>query len=370
MRPLRLDVTGTVDANGNLTIPVPLPVTGEWHNAKVTIGTTGPAEWAILVSGTVATYGRGRRVTLGPELVRDGETMTIVVSNAPPLAAILGAVLGKSGWAEEILRDYAPQPNTIAMDTSTQPGSLGTVSSTSGVSTTKAFILPVGTQSLAFTTTQTGGGALTGSAVLTFTDDDPVSPSLFFRQNPVVQNGWSWTRIVTPPSGMVAVTLDMTGVGGAGGQFTTEVVALPYVSSLGVVTDPGGSVALKPSNGNLIMATGVSQHVYGQLVAPAAGATVVASAALAIGHYRVRVRVGYGIVTDTIEDNMKLVLSGILSYTNLRVPMAANSLGVDRVFENLNVSSAAALHVETIGASVAPGAIYWATMDILPLSSS
>jgi hypothetical protein len=176
--------------------------------------------------------------------------------------------------------------------------------------------------------------------------------------------------VVQLPTNEVAVTLDMTGVAGAGGQFTTEVVALPYPAAVGVVTDPGGSVALKPSSGNLIMATGDNQQVYGTATNPSAGTAIASTAALAVGHYRVRVNAGYGHTADTIEDNMKLVLAGVLTYTQLRVPEVADSGGVQRIFENLNVSSSAALHVEAVANHAAVGAIYWATIDVTPLSSS
>lgn len=116
MRPLRQDVTGTIDASGNVSIPIKLPATGEWHELKIALSTSGPAEWAILVSGTAITYGRGRRVTLGPELIQDGETVTVTVTGGPPRQPIIGAVTGKSGTPEEMLASYGPQPNTIALD--------------------------------------------------------------------------------------------------------------------------------------------------------------------------------------------------------------------------------------------------------------
>ena len=98
--------------------------------------------------------------------------------------------------------------------------------------------------------------------------------------------------------------------------------------------------------------------------------TIVSTSVLAAGHYRVLARAGYGHVADTVEDNMKLVLAGVSTYTTLRVPQVADGPGVDRVFENLKVAQAAALHVEAIAAHTAAGAIYWASLDVTPLSSS
>jgi len=116
VRPLRLDLAATTDANGNASIPLKLPVTGEWHDLKIAASTTGPAEWAVLVSGSVVTFGRGRRVTLGPELVQDGEGVTVTVTGGPVAAPIIGSVTGKSGSPNEMLASYGPQPNTITLD--------------------------------------------------------------------------------------------------------------------------------------------------------------------------------------------------------------------------------------------------------------
>lgn len=146
MRPLRLDVTGMTDASGNANIPIKLPQTGEWHELKLAASTSGPAEWAILASGTAITYGRGRRVTLGPELIQDGETVTVTVSGGPIQASVTGSVTGKSGSPEEILAAYAPQPNTIALDAGGPrqqlAGSPFLVPAGTGVA--KRFVVPIG----------------------------------------------------------------------------------------------------------------------------------------------------------------------------------------------------------------------------------
>lgn len=140
MRIVRVDLTGTTDGNGNATIKVPLPFTGAWYNVKFPLSLSGPAEWAILVSGTPFTYGRGRRVTLGPELIQDGETVTVSVTGGPPNAAITGSMNGSAGYPEEILASYTPAPNTIAVDASTGIQLLGTVTDSS----THTFPLPAG----------------------------------------------------------------------------------------------------------------------------------------------------------------------------------------------------------------------------------
>jgi hypothetical protein len=257
----------------------------------------------------------------------------------------------------------------LQQSTVSQPQELGDVVGAVGTITTSTFALPAGTQSIGFRTIQTGGGSLSGSAALTFEDADTASKSTFFGQNPVITNGWAFFTVSELPSSGLTVVLDMSGVSGANGQFTTTVVALPYVAAIGVTTFPGGSVAIKPSSGNLIMATGDSQPAYGSVTNPGVGTTIVSTASLPVGHYRVRVRTGYGLTADSVEDNMKLVLAGVKTYTTLRVPAVANGQGVDREFEFLSVTTAAALHVEAIAAHVAAGAVYWASLDVTPLSS-
>lgn len=158
MRPLRVDLTGTTDASGNASIRVKLPVTGEWHDVKFALSTTGPAEWALLVSGTAITYGRGRRVTLGPELIQDGEQVTVTVTGGPVLAPIIGSATGRSGDPDTITAQWGPQPNTIALDTSNPRQKLypdgvpipvitntPSVTIASGGNATVRFTLPTGT---------------------------------------------------------------------------------------------------------------------------------------------------------------------------------------------------------------------------------
>lgn len=150
MRVVRQDITGTTDANGNATIKVPLPFTGAWYDVKFPLSISNPAEWAILVSGTPVTYGRGRRVTLGPELIQDGETVTINVTGGPPSAAIIGSMNGKAGYAEEMLAAYSMSPNTIALDTATPEIVIGTLNAAQALAAVQDLPLPPGTQAVGF----------------------------------------------------------------------------------------------------------------------------------------------------------------------------------------------------------------------------
>jgi hypothetical protein len=108
----------STDANGNATFDLGLERTGEWRDVKVSASLPAPAEWALFTGGSPLTFGRGRRVTLGPELLEPFDTLQLAVTGGPPSQPIVGAVTGKAGSMEEIVSAYAPAPNTIALDTS------------------------------------------------------------------------------------------------------------------------------------------------------------------------------------------------------------------------------------------------------------
>jgi hypothetical protein len=215
MRPLRTDITGTTDINGNASIVVKLPSTGEWHDLKISASTTGPAEWAILVSGTAITYGRGRRVTLGPELVQDGETVTLSITGGPISAPIMGSVTGKSGSPEEILATYSPQPNTIALDQSSIQQVLGVVTAPvpPGSNVGQDFAVPSGAQVIGFIVNFVAGG-------------NPVTVKISGNQT-----GNTYLNVTDP-----AV------LAGSPGPFTALIASLD--TSVHVLVSPGSSTAV------------------------------------------------------------------------------------------------------------------------------
>jgi hypothetical protein len=151
MRPISIPVTGTTDSSGAATLRIPLERTGDWRNVKLALGTTGPAEWAILKAGVPITFGRGRRVTLGPELLEPQDTITVTVTGGPVSAAILGSVNGLAGTQDEILATYVPAPNTIALDQSSIQQVIGTVTAPGGGgAVTGTFQVPSGVQVVGF----------------------------------------------------------------------------------------------------------------------------------------------------------------------------------------------------------------------------
>jgi len=171
MRRILIPVGGrSTDASGAATFDLGLEKTGDWRNVKVSLQTTGPAEWGLFSGGAPLTFGRGRRVTLGPELLEPQDQLQVQVSGGPVSQPILGAVSGLGGTMEEIVSGFNPAPNTIALDTSatrqklfpvgvTPPTNLITPSFTvasGGTSGALHFQLPAGTVAVRFLVTALG----------------------------------------------------------------------------------------------------------------------------------------------------------------------------------------------------------------------
>jgi len=118
MRRILIPIGGkSTDANGNATFDLGLERTGDWRNVKVAASLSGAAEWALVSGGSALTFGRGRRVTLGPELLEPFDTLTLQVAGGPPNQPITGTVSGMAGDQDEISGTFTPAPNTIALDT-------------------------------------------------------------------------------------------------------------------------------------------------------------------------------------------------------------------------------------------------------------
>jgi hypothetical protein len=155
MRPIFIPLSGKTDGSGNATLPIRLEATGDWRNVKLALGTTAPAEWAVLKTGTPITYGRGRRVTLGPELLEPSDTIVVNVIGGPPNAPIEGSVSGLGGAWNEIMPSFAPQPNTISLDTGSPqeeiPGSPFTIPNDGFAHALGTFQVPSGAHGVGFT---------------------------------------------------------------------------------------------------------------------------------------------------------------------------------------------------------------------------
>lgn len=157
MRPIRIDITGTTDANGNFSQAIRLDKTGEWRNLKVAIGTTGPAEWALTTAGTPLTYGRGRRVTLGPELLQPFDTLTVSCTGGPVNAQVSGSCTGMGGTEQEIIASHTPSPNTISLDSLYTQRQIDDFTQAPGnVVVNRLYQLPAGTQNVRVQLNQNG----------------------------------------------------------------------------------------------------------------------------------------------------------------------------------------------------------------------
>lgn len=252
MRPLHLDITGTTDSSGNASIPVKLPQTGEWHDVKFSLSLPAPAEWAILVSGRPATYGRGRRVTLGPELIQDGETVTVNVSGGPPNAAIDGAARGKSGDAGAILAGFTPQPNTIALDTSAQQVLLGSLTTPGdGAQHTKIIPMQPNTQGVGYFVRS--GAAVLVSMLGTTTN------FLYFSLSPV-----TWGKFNAFPFGDPLDTQVQVAVTDNGSPATVDFISWSY--------DPVVWTRQEPNTFQQVQINDLNQNIIGS-----DGGTVAAS---------------------------------------------------------------------------------------------
>jgi hypothetical protein len=193
MRPVLIPVTGTTDASGNATLILPLERTGEWRNIKIALGTTGAPEWAVLRSGAPVTYGRGRRVTLGPELCEPFDVLTVSVTGAAALAPITGTVSGVSGSGPEVLPTYVPAPNTIALDTSSPSLTLVTQKTLAhAVQTSVDVQLTPGFHALGFLTT----APLNIASVVSITGDQ--TGASYFEGSSIFMSGFTVVPIVAP----------------------------------------------------------------------------------------------------------------------------------------------------------------------------
>jgi len=151
MRPIFIPIAQKTDRNGAATFDAGLERTGDWRNIKAALQLPSGAEWALLKGGSPLTFGRGRRVTLGPELLEPFDTLQIQVTGGPPSSQILGSISGLAGAHDEIAPGFAPAPNTIALDTSAQSNLVATLTvPASGFTTFTAFNIPAGLRGLAF----------------------------------------------------------------------------------------------------------------------------------------------------------------------------------------------------------------------------
>lgn len=229
MRNVRVDITGTTDANGNAKIKIPLDNTGEYQNLKFAVGFTGAgtAEWAVLASGTQLTFGRGRRVTLGPEFItpQDVSSLIISVTGGPPSAAVLGSASGSAGTFYEMLSTWVPAPNTIALDSAAPIIRLGDVRATANQTLSKSFPLPPGALAIGFLVDSFGAVA---SPTLVQVSGDQTLFNYLVDFNPTGIHGAMLAGVDT------SVTLQVT----AGVSTAAHVFLIVWTSQAAVALNP------------------------------------------------------------------------------------------------------------------------------------
>lgn len=144
---LDVDIGGTTDANGNLTLSqVPSPA--YWCNLKVVAQVGGSPIWVVQKNQRAVTFGRGGRVDLGPILAQPRDQIAVQVIGAQASSALTGRLIGITGQLAEVIANFVPSPNTIALDTSS-PAILLDRIDTAGGSGTKFYPIPPGIQSVA-----------------------------------------------------------------------------------------------------------------------------------------------------------------------------------------------------------------------------
>ena len=152
------DFSGTLDANGSASINS-TPLLGTWGALLVIPETSRAVQWTILQAGSVATFGRGAKATLGPLLVAPHEVITIQVDGGEPGANVVGTFRGvhSDEGPQAVAGIYVPVPNTIALDqTEPQNVLLRRLGLVGGSGT---LPVPTGTQSLSLVLSGTSNTA-------------------------------------------------------------------------------------------------------------------------------------------------------------------------------------------------------------------
>lgn len=182
LAPIDVDVSGTTDANGNLTL-TQIANPSQFCNLKVIGQVGGTPVWVISVNGRAVTFGRGARVDLGPIFTQPRDQVGIQVIGAPAGTQLTAKLLGVRGEMAEVIVNFSPAPNTIAVDVTGQSNVVGTMQAASAQTVGPTnFPIPVGTQSIGFLAYLTAGlstpnditikGHVTGHAYVSITGGD------------------------------------------------------------------------------------------------------------------------------------------------------------------------------------------------------
>lgn len=265
MRSIRVDIVGTTDSKGNFSQTIRLDKTDEWRNLKVAIGTTAAAEWALTTAGTPLTYGRGRRVTLGPELLQPFDTLTVSCTGGPVSAAVSGSCTGTGGSEQEIVSAYVPAPNTIALDSAAPIVKLGNVRVTANQTLSTSFPLPPGALAIGFLVDSFGS---VGSPTQVQVSGDQTLDTYLTDFNPTGLHGAMLGGVDT------SATLQVIGNGVTASNVYLVVWTSQAVVALSPFIEQSPLPWQAPQNVAAIAATSVNSAATLNIIPAAAGKTV------------------------------------------------------------------------------------------------
>jgi len=234
MRRILIPIGGkSTNSKGAATFDLGLEKTGDWRNIKVSLQIAGPAEWGLFSGGAPLTFGRGRRVTLGPELLEPQDQVQVQVTNGPASQPILGAVSGLGGTMEEIVGGFNPAPNTIALDAIPLQSEIGTITTTgTGLPTSQTFPVPAGTLGIQFITYNTPFALPATVSIV----GDVTGDAYLFDNLPALAIGADMARWIPPDANAICSVID------AGTPAKVTFVALGFSPTFNVRN--GGGVPL------------------------------------------------------------------------------------------------------------------------------
>lgn len=155
--PIDVDLVGTTDSNGNLTIQrVVRPA--YWSMMYATVQAAGSGQWTLGVESSARCYQLGTNALLGPIILRPGQQATLKVAGASPKTAVTGSLWGFQGEAQDGSDLVALLPSIMSAGSLVLPNNL--LTQPTGGAASGSFPVPVGTESLSVTAIAgSGGGA-------------------------------------------------------------------------------------------------------------------------------------------------------------------------------------------------------------------
>ena len=242
---LDIDLSGTTDASGNLTISR-IPSPAYWCSLKVIAQVAGNAIWIVQVNGRAVDFGRGARTNLGPVLVQPRDQLTIQVLEGQQLSPVQIKLLGIiAPTVGELLLNLSQVPNTIALDVAAPQQLIGSVSGTANqVVGPINFPVPPGTQSIGYLVHSDSGNDTPRNIQILGHQSNNAYASGVVASN---QGGAQWY-----PFAVTDLSVDVTLSTNLASPSQVDILASPLVAALDVeqafgtvlktvITDAGGT---------------------------------------------------------------------------------------------------------------------------------